>query len=74
MKVRYTPRARGDIDAIFQYLDERSPSGARNVVAAIYAGVQFIAENPEAAQRTEQPSASESRSAISIQDFLHICR
>jgi toxin ParE1/3/4 len=56
MIFRYTPRARGDIDGIFGYLNERSPSGARNVLVAIYAGVQFIAENPEASQRTDDPS------------------
>jgi len=56
MIIRYTPRARGDIESIFLYLNERSPGGARNVLAAIYAGVQFIAENPEASQRTDDPN------------------
>lgn len=32
MRVRYTPRARGDIDRIYGYLDKRSASGARNVL------------------------------------------
>jgi plasmid stabilization system protein ParE len=53
MSIRYTPRARGDIERIYRYLDERSPSGARNVLKAIYAGVQFIAEQPEASARTD---------------------
>jgi plasmid stabilization system protein ParE len=39
VRVRYTPRARGDIDRIYKYLDKRSASGARNVLLAIYAGV-----------------------------------
>jgi len=52
MRVRYTLRARGDIDRIYEYLDKRSPSGAHNVLLAIYAGVQFIAERPEASERT----------------------
>jgi plasmid stabilization system protein ParE len=30
MKVNYTPRARGDIDAILNYIDQRNPQGARN--------------------------------------------
>jgi len=46
MKVRYTPFARSDIARIYLYLDERSPAGARNVLKAIYAGIQFIAEQP----------------------------
>ena len=56
MRVRYAPRARGDIERIYQYLDERSPSGARNVLKAIYAGVQFISEHPEASERTDDPT------------------
>jgi len=56
MRVRYAPRARGDIEWIFRYLDERSPNGARNVLKAIYAGVEFIAEHPEASERTDDPA------------------
>ena len=56
MRVRYTLRARGDIDRIYEYLDKRSPSGAHNVLLAIYAGVQFIAERPEASERTNDPN------------------
>ena len=56
MKVRYTPRARGDIEKIYEYLDERNSSGARNVLLAIYAGVQFIGERPKGSERTEDPN------------------
>lgn len=31
MNVRYTPRARGDMDAILSYIEQRNPQGARNV-------------------------------------------
>lgn len=55
MRVRYTPQARGDIDRIYSYLKKRSPSGAANVSAAIYAGIRFIAERPEASERTDDP-------------------
>jgi len=55
MRIRYTPRARGDIERIYRYLEKRSPSGARNVLRAIYAGVQFIAEHPQASVRTDNP-------------------
>jgi toxin ParE1/3/4 len=56
MRVRYTPRARRDIGEIYAYLDERSPSGALNVLAAIYAGVRFVAEQPKASERTDDPN------------------
>ena len=56
MRVRYTLRARSDIDRIYGYLDERSSSGARNVLLAIFAGVQFIAERPQGAERTDDPN------------------
>jgi plasmid stabilization system protein ParE len=35
MRLRYTPRALSDLTSIFQYIDERSPIGARNVKRAI---------------------------------------
>jgi plasmid stabilization system protein ParE len=56
MKVRYRPRARADLDAIHNYLNERNPHGAANVMRAIFAGVQFIAENPHATPRTDDPT------------------
>ena len=55
MIVRYSPQARDDLDKIFQYLHERSPSGADNVMRAIYAAIQFLAERPLASQATERP-------------------
>ena len=55
MRLRYTPRARGDIEQIYRFLQERSPAGARNVLRAIYAGVQFISEFPQASERTDDP-------------------
>jgi plasmid stabilization system protein ParE len=39
MKVRYSPQVRNDLQDIFQYLHDRSPSGAANVMRAIYAGI-----------------------------------
>lgn len=55
MRVRYSPRAQGDIERIFQYLDQLSPSGAHNVLQDVYAAVQLIADQPEAAERTDDP-------------------
>jgi toxin ParE1/3/4 len=47
MKVRYTPRARGDLQLILQYIDERSPLGARNVKRSIQKTIELIGEFPE---------------------------
>jgi toxin ParE1/3/4 len=55
MKVRYSPQARSDLQDIFQYLHDRSPSGVENVMRAIYAGIEFLAENPMASQETGLP-------------------
>lgn len=35
MRIRYTPRASGDLAAILRYLNEHSPQGLRNVKRAI---------------------------------------
>jgi plasmid stabilization system protein ParE len=53
MRLRYRAQALADIDAIHRYLEERSPSGARSVLRAIYASVQLIAEHPLSYQRTD---------------------
>jgi hypothetical protein len=42
MRVRYTPEAFADRERIFAYLRERSPSGARNVLASIRQAVQLL--------------------------------
>jgi plasmid stabilization system protein ParE len=46
VKVRYRPRALADIDEIFQYLNERSPAGARCVLGAIADAIDEIGANP----------------------------
>lgn len=55
MRLQYRAQALADIDAIHRYLEEHSPSGARNVLRAIYASVQLIAEHPLSYQRTDDP-------------------
>jgi plasmid stabilization system protein ParE len=47
MRVRYTPRARGDLRDILTYLDEHSPHGARNVKRAINKAVTLIGQHPK---------------------------
>ena len=51
MKVRYTPRARSDLESILQYIDERSPRGARSVKRAIQKTIELIGEVPEGGRR-----------------------
>lgn len=55
MIVRYRAQALADIAEIHGYLHERSPSGALNVLRAIYAGVQLIGEWPLGSPRTTDP-------------------
>ena len=52
MRVRYRDRALSDLDQIFQYLDKRSPSGARNVIDSIRDAIVAVAEHPLSAERT----------------------
>ena len=56
MIVRYSLRARSDLESIRQYLDERNPQGARNVLQEIYAAIEFIKEHPDGSSRTQNPN------------------
>jgi plasmid stabilization system protein ParE len=51
MRVRYTPRARNDLQSILQYIDERSPAGAQNVKRAIQRTIELIGEFPQGGRR-----------------------
>ena len=54
MKVRYTPRARADLDAIFRYIDERNPSAARDVKASVVRTCENLAGLPYIGRRTNR--------------------
>ena len=57
MRTRITPRARADLGEIQRYLRQRSRIGARNVLRAIKAAIQFVGENPRGGvANTEEPS------------------
>jgi toxin ParE1/3/4 len=56
MRLRFTPRAQRDIEKIYAYLNQRSPSSAYNVSAAIYAAARFVAERPKASPLTDNPN------------------
>jgi toxin ParE1/3/4 len=48
MRVRYTPRARDDLEAILKYISERSPRGAHDVRHSIKRTIELIGEFPRA--------------------------
>ena len=52
MRAKFREQALRDIEAIHSYIRKESPDAALNVVRAIYAGVQFITEQPEASTLT----------------------
>jgi plasmid stabilization system protein ParE len=47
MKVRYTPRAFADREAIFGYLDKTNPQAAREVKAFLAAQIDGLSSLPE---------------------------
>ena len=55
MKVHYRRRAVIDLDEIHQYITERNPQAARNVVDAISDAIAQIAKFPLSAGRTTDP-------------------
>jgi len=56
MKVRYRELALSDLDHIFRYLDERSPTGAWHVIDAVHSAIDDIANNPLSARATSDPT------------------
>ena len=52
MRIRYTRRAFLDREAIFDYLDERSPKGAINVQRAVVRAIRALETYPGLGQRT----------------------
>jgi plasmid stabilization system protein ParE len=46
MRVRYTPRARSDLQTILEYLDRQCLQGARNVKRAIKKTIAVIGRHP----------------------------
>ena len=48
MRVRFAPRAYNDLAAILDYIDARSPQGARNVKRTIQKAIEVIGQAPEA--------------------------
>ena len=55
MRVRYTPEAFADRERIFEYLRERSSSGARNVMGSIRDAVKLLSDQPYSGYKTDDP-------------------
>lgn len=47
MRVRFTPQARDDLRAILEFIDGKSPAGARNVKLALRRTIRLIGDFPE---------------------------
>ncbi len=54
MRVRYTPRSRRDLEAIYAYIDQQNPVAARSVKRAIQHAVEFLAEFPHIGTVTDR--------------------
>jgi toxin ParE1/3/4 len=59
MRVRYLPRAFAEREAIFAYLDQRTPQGARNVKRAIVHAIRLLADFPMLAPETQERGTCE---------------
>ena len=54
MKVRYTLRALGDLEAIYTYIDARNPNAARAVKRAMQVTAERLAEFPYMGVETDR--------------------
>jgi toxin ParE1/3/4 len=56
VRLRYTLPALADLDAILEYLDDRSPRGAANVGSRIQTAIAMLLHNPFIGTRTDDPT------------------
>lgn len=54
MRVRYTPRSRRDLEAIYAYIDQQNPAVARSVKRAIKDAIEFLADFPHIGTVTDR--------------------
>ena len=52
MRLRYTPDAAAELDAVLTYLAERSPQGARRVQRRIQTVIALLSEHPRSGRLT----------------------
>lgn len=55
MRVRYSLRARHDIQGIYDYIKQQGPGGAKAVAEDIRAAVDFVGQHPKGSQQTDEP-------------------
>ncbi len=55
MRLRYTRRALADREAIFDYLQQRSPEAARRVMARVDTVLQLLLTQPRGGYATDMP-------------------
>ena len=55
MIVRFTRRAETDLAAIQNYLERRSPEGARRVAASLLQTIEVVASHPQSGASTRRP-------------------
>jgi toxin ParE1/3/4 len=54
VKVRYTPRAFRQMNAILDYIEGRSPKGAQNVKQRLQTAIDLLADHPHSGQATSR--------------------
>jgi plasmid stabilization system protein ParE len=54
LRLRYTPEAAAELDAVLNYIAERSPTGARRVKARIQEMINLALLHPYAGTRTRR--------------------
>ena len=55
MRVRYTPRSKADLQAIYAYIYDHNPSGALNVRTTIRDAAARIGRDPGRGTTTDKP-------------------
>ena len=55
MRLRYTPDAAAELDAVLAYIAERSPQGARLVQRRIRTVIDLLLEHPRSGRPTSLP-------------------
>jgi plasmid stabilization system protein ParE len=64
MKSRYTETALAEVNEIFAYISERSPTAAKRVVARVERTVRNLGNFPEMAQESDQEGSDVYQSAV----------
>ena len=54
MRLRFTPRAAAELDAVLDYIAARSPQGGRRIQMRIQSVIVLLLEHPHAGMRTSK--------------------